>query len=117
MIRGQTFHKTQAWEKGKKTGKRTLQVRLESVLGRLHALLDLEPVKTELVLDVVDHDLVTLTTGIIIATLSGGVGTLELEVLVLLLQVLAAVALVEDTVNGLDVEGIGENLVTGDDIL
>ena len=90
---------------------------LEGILGGLETLLDLEPVHTELVLNVVDHDGLALTTGIIITTLGGGVSTLELEVLVGLLEVLAAVALVEDTVDGLDVVGIGENLVVGDDVL
>lgn len=89
---------------------------LEGILGGLHALLGLEPDETELVLNVVDHDLLALTT-LLITTLGGGVGTLELEVLVGLLEVLAAVALVEDVVDGLDVEGVGEDLVTGDDIL
>ena len=90
---------------------------LEGILGGLETLLDLEPVHTELVLNVVDHDGLALTTSIIITTLGGGVSTLELEVLVGLLEVLAAVALVEDTVDGLDVVGIGENLVVGDDVL
>jgi hypothetical protein len=92
-------------------------VALELVLGRLQALLGLEPDQTELVLDVVNHDRLTLTTGVVILTLSGGVSTLELEVLIGLLEVLAAVALVEDTVDLLDVVGVGENLVVRDDIL
>ena len=97
----------------------TLEVTLEGILGGLQALLGLEPVKTELVLDVVDHDGLTLTTGIIITALSGGVGTLELEVLVALLEVLAAVAGPEELALGvlLDLVGVGENLVAGDDIL
>lgn len=96
---------------------RTLQVGLEGVLGGLETLLGLEPDKTELVLNVVDHDGLTLTTGIITTVLSGGVGTLELEVLVLPLEVLAAVALVEDLVDLLQLEGVGENLVSRNDIL
>lgn len=97
----------------------TLEVTLEGILGGLQALLGLEPVETELVLDVVDHDGLTLTTGIIITALSGGVGTLELEVLVALLEVLAAVAGPEELALGvlLDLVGVGENLVAGDDIL
>lgn len=99
--------------------RRTLEVTLEGILGGLHALLGLEPVETELVLNVVDHDGLTLTTGILITALSGGVGTLELEVLVLLLEVLAAVAGPEELALGvlLDLVGVGENLVAGDDIL
>lgn len=96
---------------------RTLQVALEGILGRLQTLLGLEPVKVELILDVVNHDGVTLATALIITTLSRGVGTLEHEVLVLLLEELLAVACVEDTVLGLDVVGVGEDLVTGNDIL
>lgn len=91
---------------------------LESILGGLEALLGLEPDKTELVLNVVDHDGLTLTTSLL-GILSGGVGTLELEVLVTLLEVLAAVGLPEDraVLGGGDLEGIGENLVSGDDVL
>lgn len=92
-------------------------MRLVVVLGGLHALLGLEPDETELVLDVVDHDLLALTTGILLLVLSRGVGTLELEVLVLVLGVLAAVSLPEDTVDLVDLEGVGEKLVTGDDVL
>lgn len=94
----------------------TLEVGLEGILGGLEALLGLEPDKAELVLDVVDHDGLTLTTFLLTA-LGGGVGTLELEVLVGLLHVLAAVALVEDIILQLDVVGVGEDLVTGDDVL
>lgn len=90
---------------------------LEGILGRLHALLGLQPNETELILNVVNHDLLTLTAGILITTLSGGVSTLELDVLVLPLEVLAAVALVEDTVDLLDLEVVRENLVSRDDIL
>lgn len=98
---------------------RTLQVGLEGILGGLETLLGLEPDQTELVLDVVDHDSLALTTLVVISTLSRGVGTLELEILVLLLQVLAAVGLPEDgaVLSGLDVEGVREDLVTGDDVL
>lgn len=95
----------------------TLEVRLEGILGRLHALLGLEPDEAELILDIVDHDGLTLTTLIVSGVLSGRVGTLQLEILAALLEVLAAVALVEDSVNLLDVEGIGEDLVPGHDIL
>lgn len=97
---------------------RTLQVRLEGILGGLQTLLGLEPDQTELVLDVVDHDGLALTS-IVITALGGGVGALELEVLVLLLEVLAAVGLPEDGAvsSRLDVEGIRENLVSGDDVL
>lgn len=91
---------------------------LEGILGGLESLLGLEPDQTELVLDVVDHDGLTLTT-IVITTLSGGVGTLELEVLILPLEVLAAVGLPEDGAvsSGSDFEGVREQLVTGDDVL
>jgi 2-phospho-L-lactate transferase/gluconeogenesis factor (CofD/UPF0052 family) len=64
----------------------------------------------------VNHDLLPLTT-ILITTLGGGVGTLKLEVLVCLLEVLAAVALVENVVDDLQVEGVRDELVIGDDIL
>lgn len=90
---------------------------LESILGRLHALLLLEPDETELVLDVVDHLLRTFgVAAIVIFTLGRGVGTLELEGL-LPLDVLAAVGLPQDTVDLLDVEGVGEQLVSGEDVL
>ena len=100
-------------------GEHTLEVRLEGILGGLEALLGLEPDETELVLNVVDHDGLSLTTGIFVATLSGGVGTRELEVLADLLHVLAAVSLPEDGAvrGGVDLEGIGENLISGDGVL
>jgi hypothetical protein len=93
-------------------------VRLEGLLGRLEALLGLEPDEAELVLDIVDHDGLIITT-VLTGLLSGGVGTSELEVLVLLLEVLAAVGLPKDgaVLGGSDLEGVGENLVTGDDVL
>jgi hypothetical protein len=93
-------------------------VRLEGILGGLEALLGLEPDEAELVLDIVDHDGLIITT-ILTGLLSGGVGTSELEVLVLLLEVLAAVGLPKDgaVLGGSDLEGVGENLVTGDDVL
>jgi hypothetical protein len=96
----------------------TLQVRFEGILGRLEALLGLEPDEAELVLNIVDHDGLIITT-IVSSVLSGGVGTGELEVLVLLLEVLAAVGLPEDgaVLGGSDLEGVGENLVSGDDVL
>lgn len=92
---------------------------LVGVLGGLQALLGLEPDKTELVLNVVNHDGLTLTTGIFLSILSGGVGTLKSEVLVLLLEVLAAVGLPEDgdILGGSDLEGAGEDLVSGDNVL
>lgn len=90
-------------------------MRLEGILGGLHALLGLEPDETELVLNVVDHDGLTLTTTFL-SLLGRGVGTLELDILVLALHVLLAVALPQDTVL-LDVEGVGENLVSGDKVL
>jgi hypothetical protein len=93
-------------------------VRLEGILGGLEALLGLEPDEAELVLDIVDHDGLIITT-LVAGLLGGGVGTGELEVLVLLLEVLAAVSLPEDgaVLGGSDLEGVGENLVTGDDVL
>lgn len=89
---------------------------LEGFLGRLETFLGLEPDEAELVLNVVDHHLFTFTT-LIAAILGGGVSTLELEIFVGTLEVLLAVALVEDVVDGLEVVGVGENLVTGDDVL
>lgn len=91
---------------------------LEGVLGRLETLLGLEPDKTELVLNVVNHDGLVITT-LLTGLLSGGVGTSKLEVLVLLLQVLAAVSLPENgaVLGGGDLEGVRENLVSGKDVL
>lgn len=91
---------------------------LEGILGGLETLLGLEPDQTELVLNVVDHNGLTLTT-IVTTLLSGGVGTLEFEVLVLPLEVLLAVGLPEDGAvsSGSDSEGVREHLVTGDDVL
>lgn len=91
---------------------------LVALLGGLSAILNLEPDQTELVLDIVDHGGLTLAT-IIFGVLSGGVGTLELEVLVGALQVLAAVTLPKDIeiLVGDKVEGIGDDLVTGNDVL
>jgi hypothetical protein len=88
---------------------------LEGFLGRLHALLGLEPVHLELVLDVVDHDGVVVAAAIA-ALLGGGVGALQLEVLVLLLEELAAVAGHQEAVL-LDLVGVGEQLIPGDDVL
>jgi hypothetical protein len=98
--------------------KHTLQVRLEGILGGLETLLGLEPDEAELVLDIVDHDSLIITT-ILTSLLSGGVGTGELKVLVLLLEVLAAVSLPEDgaVLGGSDLEGVGEHLVSGDQVL
>lgn len=96
----------------------TLQVGLEGILGGLEALLGLEPDEAELVLDIVDHDGLIITT-IFTSLLGGGVGTSELKVLVLLLEVLAAVGLPEDgaVLGRGDLEGVRENLVSGDDVL
>lgn len=91
-------------------------MRLERILGRLHSFLGLEPDKTELVLDVVDHDLGTLTTFLVITTFGGRVGTLELEVLGAF-QVFAAVSGPEDGAIFDDLEGVGDDFITGDDIL
>lgn len=94
-------------------------MRLEGLFGGLQTLLSLEPDQTELVLNVVDHDGLTLTAVVTIAALSGGVGALKLEVLVLLLEVLAAVGLPQDGAvrGGDDLEGVREHLVSGDDVL
>lgn len=89
---------------------------LEGILGRLHALLGLEPDKTELILDIVDHDFTTFLTTLL-SLLSRRVGTLERKVLVGLLQVLAAVALPQNTVDLLDLEGVRENFISGNDVL
>jgi hypothetical protein len=96
----------------------TLQVSLEVLLGGLEAFLGLEPDETELVLDIVDHDGLTLTT-ILLRILSGRVGTLESEVLVLSLHILAAVSLPQDVevLVGNKLEGIGDDLVIGNDVL
>lgn len=87
-------------------------------LGRLEALLGLQPDQTELVLDIVDHHGLTLTS-ILLSILSRGIGTSELEILADLLHVLAAVSLPEDgaVCGGLDVEGVRENLISGDSVL
>lgn len=91
---------------------------LVALLGGLGAVLGLEPDQTELVLNIVDHGGLTLAT-LILTVLSGGVGTLELEVLVGTLQVLAAVTLPEEIelLVGDKVKGIGDDLVTGNDVL
>lgn len=91
---------------------------LEGILGGLETLLGLEPDETELVLDIVDHDGLIITA-LVSSLLSGRVGTSELKVLVLLLEVLAAVSLPEDgaVLGRGDLEGVRENLVSGDDIL
>lgn len=92
---------------------------LVALLRGLRALLSLEPDQTELVLDIVDHDGLTLATFLISSLLSGGVGTLELEVLAGTLHVLAAVTLPKDIeiLVGNKVEGVGDDLVTGNDVL
>lgn len=99
--------------------KHTLEVGLVALLRGLRALLSLEPDQTELVLDIVDHDGLTLATFLISSLLSGGVGTLELEVLAGTLHVLAAVTLPKDIeiLVGNKVEGVGDDLVTGNDVL
>lgn len=91
---------------------------LEGILGGLETLFGLEPDETELVLDIVDHDGLIITT-LFTSLLGGGVGTSELKVLVLLLEVLAAVGLPEDgaVLGRGDLEGVRENLVSGDDVL
>lgn len=91
---------------------------LEGILRGLQALLRLEPDKTELVLDVVDHDGLALTA-LITTLLSGGVGALKLEILIGLLEVLAAVGLPQDraVLGRGDLEGIREQFVSGDEIL
>lgn len=91
-------------------------MRLERILGRLHSFLGLEPDKTELVLDVVDHDLGTLATFFIITTLGGRVGALELEVLGSF-EVFAAVGGPEDGAVFDDLEGVGDDFIAGDDVL
>lgn len=92
---------------------------LESILGGLHALLGLQPVKTELVLNVVDHDHLGLAVVLVGSILSGGVGTSKLEVLADLLGVLAAVGLPQDgaVLGLLNVVSVREDLVAGDDVL
>lgn len=91
---------------------------LVAFLGGLRAILSLKPDQTELVLDIVDHGGLALAT-FLVGVLSGGVGTLELEVLVGTLQVLAAVTLPQDieVLVGDKVKGIGDDLVTGNDVL
>jgi hypothetical protein len=91
-------------------------VGLVGILGGLHALVILQPDKTELVLDVVDHGLGTLTALFLITTLSGRVGTFELEVLGAL-GVFAAVGSPEDRALGHEVEGIRDDLISGDNVL
>lgn len=91
-------------------------MRLERILGGLHALLSLQPDETELVLDVVDHDLGTLATFFIITTLGGRVGALELEVLGSF-EVFAAVGGPEDGAVFDDLEGVGDDFIAGDDVL
>lgn len=90
-------------------------MRLERFLGRLHSFLGLEPDKTELVLDVVDHDLFTLTT-FFITSFGGRVGTLELIVFGAF-QVFAAVGSPEDGAVWDDCEGVGDDFIFGDDVL
>lgn len=100
-------------------GEHTLDMGLVALLAGLGAVLNLEPDKTELVLDIVDHGGLTLATLVVTTLLSGGVGTLELEVLVGTLQVLAAVTLPKDIefLVGDKLKGIGDDLVAGNDVL
>jgi hypothetical protein len=91
-------------------------VRLERILGRLHALLSLEPDETELVLDVVDHDLGTLATFFFLTTFGGRVGALELEVFGSF-EVFAAVGGPEDGAVFDDLEGVGDDFIASDDVL
>ena len=86
------------------------------LFGGLVAFLGLQPFELELLLNVVDHDGLAFTTAIL-APLSGRVGTLELEVLILVLQVLLAVALPEDAVDLLDSEVFGEQFISSDNVL
>lgn len=88
---------------------------LEGFLRRLHALLGLEPDQIELILDIVDHDGLVITT-LVAALLGGRVGALQLEVLVLLLEELPAVTLPEEAIL-LDLVGVGEEFVSGDNVL
>lgn len=87
------------------------------LFGGLVAFLGLQPFELELLFNVVDHDGLAFTTAIL-APLSGRVGTLELEVLILVLQVLLAVALPEDAaVDLLDSEVFGEQFIPSDNVL
>ena len=89
---------------------------LEGILGRLHALLGLQLDETELVLNVMDHDRLALTASVF-ALLSRGVGTLQLDILVLALHELLAVALPEDAVDLIDFIVVRENFISGDNVL
>lgn len=89
---------------------------LESILRRLHALLSLKPDKTELILDIVHHDGL-LVTAAITTLLGRGVRAFKLEVLVLLLHELLAVAFPQETAVLVDLVGVGEEFVSRYDIL
>ena len=89
---------------------------LVGILGGLHALVGLQPDKTELVLDVVDHGLDALAALLLIAALSRRVGALELEALGAL-GVFAAVGRPEDRALLYEVEGVRDDLITGDNVL
>lgn len=95
-----------------------LQVRSEVLLGGLKTILLLQPHETELVLNVVDHGGLALTT-LLLGILSGRVGTLESEVLVLALKVLAAVGLEKNraVLSGGNLEGGGAELISGNNVL
>lgn len=56
------------------------------------------------------------TTSVVVFTLSGGVGTLKLDIFVPYRDI-PAVDLPEDVVDLLEVEGVGDNLIAGKDIL
>ena len=61
-----------------------------------------------------------MLAAVLLSLLSGGVGTLKLDILATdALAVLAAIALPENRVEGvgLQIEGIGDQLVTGEGIL
>jgi hypothetical protein len=66
----------------------------------------------------VDHGGLALTT-LLLGILGGGVGTLESEVLVLALEVLAAVGLEKDraVLGGGNLEGGGAELISGKNVL
>lgn len=64
-----------------------------------------------------DHHLATLLAAILAAVLCRRIGAFKRKVFVGLLQIFAAVALPQNTVFLLDLKGVREDLVTGDDIL
>lgn len=72
--------------------------------------------ETELVHNVVDLLGGSLATIVLISFLSGGVGALELEVVVPFGDLLD-VALPENLVDYLEIEVVGDKLIVGEDIL